>query len=314
MAVSCKLRRFRLPAALPPSFRGSAIRFVYLIEVKAVYEVHRGRLHARVCRMELNSPCLACFGHALLWALPTQGWLPAPKTSCICLLQGALRRLCMKRWRPRPSWCGPAQGTRQQRQNGGPWKTLAGVRRMRERPAGRCPRRRGSTAGEATQGAGRSLEGPALLSLGDLLEVTLAGELAALGRDQGWRRPHHRQEVGQGPGRRHSCPGWGRGRGRVYLEARLAGQGPRLEQGQGVHMAAAMTRTWACATTSLVETTAGRLFLNKGLPALRLESLEGGVQSPLKAAGTRNGRYTCKQQSAVVRGVGSPVFPEVNAP
>lgn len=162
----------------------------------------------------------------------------------------------MKRWRPRPSWCGPAQGTRQQRQNGGPWKTLAGVRRMRERPAGRCPRRRGSTAGEATQGAGRSLEGPALLSLGDLLEVTLAGELAALGRDQGWRRPHHRQEVGQGPGRRHSCPGWGRGRGRVYLEARLAGQGPRLEQGQGVHMAAAMTRTWACATTSLVETTA----------------------------------------------------------
>ncbi|KAG2486186.1 hypothetical protein HYH03_015148 [Edaphochlamys debaryana] len=34
--------RFRLPSALPPSFRGSAVRFLYLIQVKAVYEVHRG--------------------------------------------------------------------------------------------------------------------------------------------------------------------------------------------------------------------------------------------------------------------------------
>lgn len=35
-------RRFRLPAVLPPSFRGSAVRFTYVIQVKAVYEVHTG--------------------------------------------------------------------------------------------------------------------------------------------------------------------------------------------------------------------------------------------------------------------------------
>ncbi|GLI59838.1 hypothetical protein VaNZ11_001826 [Volvox africanus] len=40
--------RFRLPAALPPSFRGSAVRFFYMIHVKAVYEVQRGHLEAVV--------------------------------------------------------------------------------------------------------------------------------------------------------------------------------------------------------------------------------------------------------------------------
>lgn len=34
--------RFRLPQALPPSFRGSSIRFYYTINVKALYEVKRG--------------------------------------------------------------------------------------------------------------------------------------------------------------------------------------------------------------------------------------------------------------------------------
>ncbi|KAG2429368.1 hypothetical protein HXX76_011133 [Chlamydomonas incerta] len=40
--------RFRLPAPLPPSFRGSSVRFLYLIQVKSVYEVHRGGLEAVV--------------------------------------------------------------------------------------------------------------------------------------------------------------------------------------------------------------------------------------------------------------------------
>ncbi|GIL82696.1 hypothetical protein Vretimale_8269 [Volvox reticuliferus] len=40
--------RFRLPAALPPSFRGSAVRFFYMIHVKAVYEVQKGQLEAVV--------------------------------------------------------------------------------------------------------------------------------------------------------------------------------------------------------------------------------------------------------------------------
>ncbi|GFR43121.1 hypothetical protein Agub_g4125 [Astrephomene gubernaculifera] len=32
--------RFRLPSVLPPSFRGTAVRFQYLIQVKAVYRLH----------------------------------------------------------------------------------------------------------------------------------------------------------------------------------------------------------------------------------------------------------------------------------
>nr|ADI46926.1 RGP1m [Volvox carteri f. nagariensis] len=40
--------RFRLPTVLPPSFRGSAVRFSYMIHVKAVYELHRGKHEAMV--------------------------------------------------------------------------------------------------------------------------------------------------------------------------------------------------------------------------------------------------------------------------
>ncbi|GLC77795.1 hypothetical protein PLESTB_000955300 [Pleodorina starrii] len=40
--------RFRLPLVLPPTFRGSAVRFFYMIHVKAVYEVQRGKLDAVV--------------------------------------------------------------------------------------------------------------------------------------------------------------------------------------------------------------------------------------------------------------------------
>ncbi len=97
MAIPSTLRRFRLPAALPPSFRGSAIRFVYLIEVKAVYEVHRGRLQLPRLSVGIfvSLPQFALPGMhlALLEALPTQGWLPAPKIRVYCGVAGGLEAL-----------------------------------------------------------------------------------------------------------------------------------------------------------------------------------------------------------------------------
>lgn len=58
-AIRLTLRcRFRLPTGLPPTFKGSSLRFTYGIEVRAVYELRTGAC----CSLSINcSICLADF-------------------------------------------------------------------------------------------------------------------------------------------------------------------------------------------------------------------------------------------------------------